>query len=197
MQLPTGGPDVPTANALVTTAMQLLRKSGSVLPCNRIGIATTDFFPLTPNTSSISGLFGRGRAKKAVSCYSAYCKRKLCISIQISMSSNGSSADPRMLLRRCLLRMHVCMGFVLQAAHILPCFLQTLGTQYTRRRLLNCHLCLSVEFLIVKAHRFRLQCRLVRWIPHNLVSLARHLQAMLFAKIQTQLWHAVMLECEL
>jgi hypothetical protein len=68
MQLPRGGPDVPTADALVSIAMQLLRKGPGVLPCNRIGIATTDFVALSSKNSSISGLFGRSRVKTAVSC---------------------------------------------------------------------------------------------------------------------------------
>jgi hypothetical protein len=68
IQLSNGGSDVPTADALVSIAMQLLRKGPGVLPCNRIGIATTSFVALSSKKRSISGLFVRERVQTTVCC---------------------------------------------------------------------------------------------------------------------------------
>jgi hypothetical protein len=76
-QLPTGGPAVPTAGTLVTLAMQLLRKSGGVMPCNRVAVSTTDFLPLyAAGTGHLADMFaGKAAAPKV----RAAAPRYICI----------------------------------------------------------------------------------------------------------------------
>jgi hypothetical protein len=63
-QLPSLGAKVPAASVLVATALQLLQRSGGVLPCNRIAVSTNDFLPLPAGSwGAFGGSFTAGKEK--------------------------------------------------------------------------------------------------------------------------------------
>ena len=89
---------MPTASALVTLAMQLLHKSGGVVPCNRVAVSTTDFLPLAAaGTAQLSGLFSAAKAtppKPAASqqLCSAASTRPAAAAIPVSSSLSSKPA---------------------------------------------------------------------------------------------------------